>query len=286
MTLIVGRPQHEVEQRAALIRAAFKPDHELRERLYNEQSALCAVCIQNLQHWDAPVSELDHATPVIHLASSNETIEDAIRLANQPGNIILVHSSCNAAKNAYDLEDLHRGIHSGEIALAEPKYFAPEEIERMKMQLSERGRIQGRKNVESGQLASVRTPESCAKGGRIGGRKNVESGHMQAIGRIYGRIQGHKNVESGQLASIQSLGGRISGRIQGRKNVESGHLTSIASMGGRIGGCRNVESGQLASICVEGGRAASLINNHKRWHINRGISKPETCALCKAVHCM
>ena len=59
------------------------------------------------------------------------------------------------------------------------------------------GPIAGRIAVESGQLASVRTPESLAKGGRIGGP-------------IAGRIA----VESGQLARIstpESLakGGRI-----------------------------------------------------------------------------
>lgn len=40
------------------------------------------------------------------------------------------------------------------------------------------GPIQGRKNVESGQLASIRTPENWKKAGEA----NVRSGHMSALG--------------------------------------------------------------------------------------------------------
>lgn len=47
------------------------------------------------------------------------------------------------------------------------------------------GPINGRKSVESGHMAKMRTPENCAKGGRIAGRiagrKNVLSGHWAAI---------------------------------------------------------------------------------------------------------
>jgi len=74
----------------------------------------------------------------------------------------------------------------------------------------EAGRTQGRKNVksgllarngrkaaESGQLASTRTPKSCAKGGR----KNAESGLLARNGR--------KAAESGQFASIQARGNHV-----------------------------------------------------------------------------
>lgn len=55
------------------------------------------------------------------------------------------------------------------------------------------------------------SPEACAnhipngqKMGRINGRKNVESGHLAAISPLGGRAA----VKSGQLAGICSLGGR------------------------------------------------------------------------------
>lgn len=49
------------------------------------------------------------------------------------------------------------------------------------------GRIGGRKNVESGQLASVRNVETQSKGGRIGGRSLTREQHQAAT-----RIANHK----------------------------------------------------------------------------------------------
>jgi len=64
--------------------------------------------------------------------------------------------------------------------------------------------------------------------GRISGRKAVENGHLARVRSVSGR----KARESGHLARIASRGGRT----QGRKNAENGHLASIASKGGRLGG--------------------------------------------------
>jgi len=127
----------------------------------------------------------------------------------------------------------------------------------------------GRKNVESGHIFGVATPESCAKGGRVGGRTS-----------------GRKNAESGHLARIAALGRTPEscakgGRIGGRKAVESGHLARIAAFGGRIGGRisgrKNVESGQLAEARKKIDHQKRI---HIRWHVKRGIKK-EGCALCQ-----
>jgi hypothetical protein len=46
----------------------------------------------------------------------------------------------------------------------------------------------GKKHVESGHWASIRTKESCSRGGKtqgpIQGKKNVESGHIFALGKL------------------------------------------------------------------------------------------------------
>lgn len=79
------------------------------------------------------------------------------------------------------------------------------------------GPSNGRKAAETGQLASVRTPESCAKGGRIGGKiggkiaaskwtrehqvsaarknaaKHFTTEHQKAAGRISGHVRCHVN---------------------------------------------------------------------------------------------
>lgn len=84
------------------------------------------------------------------------------------------------------------------------------------------GKISGKKAVESGQLARVRTKESCSAGGKTTGKKSVESGHMSRMAKISGK----KNVESGHLDRIRTK--------------------AICSAGGKAGGKKAVESGQWA----------------------------------------
>ena len=58
--------------------------------------------------------------------------------------------------------------------------------------------------------------------GKIQGKKNVESGHLTKISSLGGK----KGLQNGHLAKIQSLGGKV----QGKKNAESGHLKRIAQL--------------------------------------------------------
>jgi hypothetical protein len=123
------------------------------------------------------------------------------------------------------------------------------------------GRIYGRKHVESGRLASIRTKEACSKGGkaamknmpietRIRAGKNGSHEDKVRAGKIGGKIGGKIAVESGHLARIQVMGGKISGR----KMVESGQLDRIRSLpqtkaaqrkAGLENGRKAVESGQF-----------------------------------------
>ncbi len=117
----------------------------------------------------------------------------------------------------------------------------------------------GRLAVERGDFLRSCTTEVRAKGGRTQGRRNAENGHMAKIGHI----QGLKNTEIG----------RKRGLIQGPKNVASGQ----AQKWGRTAGRLAVESGQLAKIQI---RENSDKGRHNRWHVWRGIVKPE-CPLCQ-----
>lgn len=85
------------------------------------------------------------------------------------------------------------------------------------------------RNQDDGGRAPSRT--TGAKGGRIGGRvqgrKNAESGQIGSLGRSYGPFYGAKNVESGHMARIRTMGGRAQGPILGRKNVESGQIDTL-----------------------------------------------------------
>ena len=140
--------------------------------------------------------------------------------------------------------------------------------------LSKGGRMAGRLAAESGRIQKlgrlwgrknlVITPESCAKGGRIGGLKNSKNGQIQALGRA----QGRKNSEvPGFFARLGRSGGPNGGKTQGRNNAESGHIQSV----GRAQGRKNVESGHLAKV-----RASAL---HVRWHANRNTTN-HNCAYC------
>ena len=62
---------------------------------------------------------------------------------------------------------------------------------------SKAGKIAGKKAVESGHWASLKTPNHQSKagkiGGKIGGKKAVESGQISNLGKIFGKINGSMN---------------------------------------------------------------------------------------------
>jgi hypothetical protein len=135
------------------------------------------------------------------------------------------------------------------------------------------GPIQGRKNVESGHIYQIATPESCAKAGRKGGRKTAAiPGHLAAINlasRGLG-VAAARKKKTGLFApdkAIQAAGGRVSGRNHKEKG-DGIFAPGVAAAGGRIGGRKNAESGQVHEAL------------HIRWHVKRGIVNPN-CEWCQ-----
>ena len=59
---------------------------------------------------------------------------------------------------------------------------------------SKAGKIAGKKAVESGHWASLKTPNHQSKAGKIGGKKAVESGQLASIRTLEGSIQGGKTA--------------------------------------------------------------------------------------------
>ena len=111
------------------------------------------------------------------------------------------------------------------------------------------GAIQGRKNVESGQLASLRTQEHQAAGGRISGRNNANNGHLASL-----RTPEHQRAAG-------RLGGIVGGRIAGRMAAESGQLASARK-----------------AISPNGRRSTSRHMLCSRWHGR--LRGAQLCASC------
>lgn len=110
---------------------------------------------------------------------------------------------------------------------------------------------QGRKNVESGFLAKLRTPEHQSAAAKVSGSKAAETGRIQAVGRKYG----------------------------GKVPIEA------CTRGGAIAGKIAVENGQLekARKVVTPAKIGHLFKaNHIRWHVNRNIIN-EHCELCRGM---
>lgn len=166
------------------------------------------------------------------------------------------------------------------------------------------GRIAGRKNIESGHLARLRTPEHQARagriGGRIGGRKNVETGHLASIRGMGG--QSAKERKAGifgrtleQHSRDSQKAGRAGGPRSAIVNMKNG--TSIFAPGMRAkGGRKTKENGtgifamtseQRQAVARKaghmGGKIGGLIGGRigmcKRWHRDRGIINPD-CLEC------
>lgn len=121
---------------------------------------------------------------------------------------------------------------------------------------SEGGRLGGLKSVELRIGVHARSPEKRAEDSRKAGRKNVESGHLA-------RLRTHEH----QVAAARA-GGKIGGKVKSaaktaarRKCKENG--TGIFALG----------------IAAKAGRKSAPLNNHTRWHVNRGIVNP-ACELC------
>lgn len=257
--MILGATKSQIRLVTKAVRADFRHRYgdgeALRQNLFEQQNGLCILCNKPMQGPDSIFTHIEHMIPVREYADyyvAGISLERVLECANdKEKNLRLSHTSCGVEKHSASLEEQIPDHFFDDV---ENRTLTSEEIQRQKEARREQGRqtggISGRKNVESGQIYRIRTPESCAKGGRVAGRMAAESGRIQVLGRKhgpelgrkYGPIHGRINAESGRLQAL--------GRIQGPKNVESGLLARFrtydnCAKGGRIAGCKNVETGHM-----------------------------------------
>jgi hypothetical protein len=109
--------------------------------------------------------------------------------------------------------------------------------------------LAGSINVKSGHISRL---------GRIQGRKNAESGHMRRIQKL-------------GCSAAGRIGGKIGGKISGPHTVRIMHQKTTreqrvkaARAAGRVSGRKNVESGHWQRVSTRG--------LHVRHHKNRGTS--------------
>lgn len=258
-------------RRVALIRNTT-PD--ILEALFEMQNRVCDLCGRPIQA--LILAALDHSTPVIHFARSDMPIADAMAQANASKNLRCAHSSCNSRKHNKTREEwFARGLNEND----QPRLFTNDELQGLRVRMSERGRkggrVSGRQNAKSGHCARI-----AAAGGRRNhelhpeqsiaiGRRNVENGHMDRIralpqtreamrrtGRVLGLRFGSVMAESGHCARIAHLGGRANAeRGAGIFAMTPKQRAAASQKGGRIGGRTNVKSGHLQSISALGGQA-------------------------------
>jgi hypothetical protein len=155
--------------------------------------------------------------------------------SDESGNLRLEHFDCNMRKRDHLDSELT-------LPFTPPKPVADvvallEATERHR----EGSQKSGRKNVESGQLATIATPESCSKGGFIGGRTTNDATHRANPNYRESRVQGGRN-------------GSREDKVHAGLRVHVLH-PNLASENNRR-------------------------NNHNRCHVRRGITNPN-CPLCR-----
>jgi len=110
---------------------------------------------------------------------------------------------------------------------------------------------------------------------RIGRRADCCGNRVdEKIGPLINKTDGCMGLNNPWKAARPRLaqGGLHAGAITGRQHVVSGQMSRVQSLGGKVMGQRHHVSGLLAR--------AQATSNHVRWHVNRGILKPE-CPWCQ-----
>lgn len=254
-------------QKVNLIRNSICPD--TLENLFEMQNRVCDLCGHPIQ--DLVLAAIDHSTPISWFLRSGLSMDDVLRDANSPNNLRCAHITCNSAKCDLTREEwFTQGLNN-----RAPRLYTPSELTVQHRWFVNR---QTRRSSAGGHTMGVRTRDShtgmfslspaerldaCAKGGRRGGQTNATTaGYLSRIGKLggqaravlikatdpdyYTRMRSHIDVEKRRVAS------QINGATQGRKNAESGHIQTLA---------------------------------HNRYH-RTGVSKPETCELCRTQNAM
>jgi hypothetical protein len=271
--MILWRPQHEMEERTKIIRADFARRYnldELREQLFREQEAVCAICRETLQDSCSVVMAVDHATPVYLYATWDFTVEEACQHANAKCNLLAVHVACNSLKRHGDYEELMEQIQRGEVFLTAPKIFNTEEIQRTKERHSENSR----KGIRA--LHAKLGPERMAAIGRklaLHTYARLGPEGRAALARKAGRVSGLKHAESGHLDRIRELPQSKAAHRESLNRIRELPQTKAAQ---RENGRRNAKSGRLDSIrtldsCTKGG--------HTTNHVVRSRPNPR-CEFC------
>lgn len=222
-----------VTQRAIAIRAAV-PD--VLKHQFEIQNKVCDLCGHLIQ--DLICAALDHSVPVIRIARSSMSIEEAIAVANDPKNLRCAHASCNHAKLGLTREEwFARGLNERDT----PRFLTEGQLLELQFRLGTSGRMHGPingRNAVRNRTGIYALGYDKTKGGCIGGRITVE--HKIGI----------------HAPEMYGVGGRIGGKIAGRKHFENKTGPFAPEHRGK-GGRKNVESGHLARIRTPEHQAAA-----------------------------
>ena len=103
--------------------------------------------------------------------------------------------------------------------------------EEIKNNCSKGGKIQGKRNAESGHMKAIQKLADCSKAGKLGGRKTIElkkgafgdPEERKKVASLGGKIQGKRNAESGHLKKISAL----SKKSKGMMWITNGHQNKM-----------------------------------------------------------
>jgi hypothetical protein len=139
-----------------------------------------------------------------------------------------------------------------------------------KMAAAELGKIQGKKNAESGHLDNIRDIKACKRGGEKGGKIS---------GPKNGLIRGKQAVESGQLKSIAPLGGKAAAAIINKRKKTCPYCNEEVNLGnyGRYHGDRCLLNKnrvpEKSDVIINGVTYRSIFDAMKKTELSYGTLK-------------
>ena len=311
--MILSRPQCEVEERSKAMRQDFVRRYDLdgfRQSLFDEQSSLCRICRRPIQSSDSILCAVDHGLSINIVANWGWELEFAYDVVNARSNLFAVHVACNSVKREQDLEELDLAVARGEVTFDEQPLLTVDQIRKLKADsaglyaAAAKKRSQDPKwqaaNAEANKRMSQDPKWQAAIAAAVK-KRSQDPKWQEAIAAANKKKFQDPKWQVAHAAGMKKMAQDPKWRASrkkisqamvaaGRKRSQDPKWRSAQAAGAKKSSqnpkWQAANAARMKMVSQDpkwraANAAALKKTSHERWHTKRGISKPETCELCR-----